>query len=102
MRTMISLFRPRVLLGFLFVSIALVLTLSAQGQPVGVGTVPAGGPVKKGKGKDGKDDRDWNEPITLPVEREAKNKIDAVNKYLQGDKTKITAKLWEDIISVLQ
>ena len=45
-----------------------------------------------------------NEPITLPVEREAKNKIDAVNKYLQGDKVKqpITAKLWDDIISVVQ
>lgn len=96
---MISLFRPRVLLGFLFVSIALVLTMSVQGQPVGVGTPAI---IKKGKGKDGKDDRDWNEPITLPVEREAKNKIDAVNKYLLGDPTKITAKLWEDIISVLQ
>ncbi len=65
-------------------------------------------PVKKVriKGKNGKDkdDRDWNEPITLPVEREAKNKIDAVNKYLQGDKVKnpITPKLWDDIISVLQ
>lgn len=96
---MLTLFRPRVFLGFLFVGIALVLTLSVQGQP-GAGTLRPGAPVKKGK--DGKDDRDWNEPITLPVEREAKNKIDAVNKYLQGDKTKITAKLWEDIISVLQ
>ena len=42
-----------------------------------------------------KDDRDWNETIHLPVEREAKNKIDAVNKYLKGSE-KITAKLWEE------
>ena len=41
-------------------------------------------------------------PSTCPVEREAKNKIDAVNKYLQGKEGTITPKLWEDIIAVLQ
>ncbi len=103
---MTSLRKTRLLLGCLFVAITLGLTLSAQGQPVP--TTPGIAPIKKGrtKGKNGKekDDRDWNEPITLPVEREAKNKIDAVNKYLQGDKVKnpITPKLWDDIISVLQ
>jgi excinuclease ABC subunit A len=52
---MISLFRPRVFLGFLFVGIALVLTLSVQGQP-GAVTPRPGVPVKKGK--DGKDKAD--------------------------------------------
>lgn len=96
---MSSLAKTRLLLGCLFVAIVLGLALSAQGQPIAPAT-----PIKKGKGKDGKDkdDRDWNEPITLPVEREAKNKIDAVNKYLTNSKEPITAKLWDDIISVLQ
>src|SRR5438045_362721 len=97
---MSSLQKTRVLLGCLFVAITLGLTLSAVGQPA----PPVALPTKKVKGKDGKekDDRDWNEPITLPVEREAKNKIDAVNKYLTNSKEPITPKLWEDIISVLQ
>jgi outer membrane protein assembly factor BamB/tetratricopeptide (TPR) repeat protein len=82
-----------------FAAIVLGLSLSAQGQPVPAVTGTPG--AKKGK-KGEKDDRDWNEAIHLPVEREAKNKIDAVNKYLQGKPEDITPKLWEDIISVLQ
>jgi outer membrane protein assembly factor BamB/tetratricopeptide (TPR) repeat protein len=90
-------FRPRVAAGLALFGAVLAVTLTADAQPrVAVtGTVPGG---KKGKEKD---DRDWNEAIFLPVEREAKNKIDAVNKYLTG-KEQITPKLWEDIISVLQ
>jgi len=92
--------RSRALVGFVFVAIVLGLTVSAQGQPVpaltGTGPVPG----KKGK-KGEKDERDWNEAIHLPVEREAKNKIDAVNKYILG-KDPVTPKLWDDIISVLQ
>jgi hypothetical protein len=72
--------RPRLFLAFVFAAIALGLTLSASGQPVPAVT-PNG---KKTKGPKDKDDRDWNETIHLPVEREAKNKIDAVNKYLNG------------------
>ncbi|HKB05666.1 MAG TPA: PQQ-binding-like beta-propeller repeat protein, partial [Gemmataceae bacterium] len=101
---MTTLPRPRLILGFAFLLAALGLTVPAGGQvAVKTAAVPGGGPVgKKGKGE--KDDRDWNEAIHLPVEREAKNKIDAVNKYLQADLTKepITPKLWEDIIAVLQ
>src|SRR5262245_4076998 len=104
MRPMTTLPRPRLILGFAFLLAALGLTVPAGGQvAVKTAAVPGGGPVgKKGKGE--KDDRDWNEAIHLPVEREAKNKIDAVNKYLQADLTKepITPKLWEDIIAVLQ
>ena len=95
--------RPRALFGLALVVATLALTLSAQGQPrPGVTVaVPVGvGPGGK-KGAKDKDDRDWNETIHLPVEREAKNKIDAVNKYILG-KEKVTPKLWEDIISVLQ
>src|SRR5947209_7488735 len=99
MRTM-SLPRTRVAFGLAFLVAILAITLSADAQ-VRVGTVaaPAGG--KKSKDGKDKDDRDWNEAIFLPVEREAKNKIDAVNKYLGGSE-KITPKLWDDIISVLQ
>jgi hypothetical protein len=82
----------------LLAAIALGLTFSAQGQPVPAKTAPGG----KKTGKGAKDDRDWNESIHLPVEREAKNKIDAVNKYLSGKEGTITPKLWEDIIAVLQ
>jgi hypothetical protein len=77
--------------------------VSAEGQTtVAVTKTVAVGPGGK-KGKE-KDERDWNEAIHLPVEREAKNKIDAVNKYLQADQKKepITPKLWDDIIAVLQ
>jgi outer membrane protein assembly factor BamB/tetratricopeptide (TPR) repeat protein len=94
--------RPRALFGLGLVVAALAITVTAQGQPrVAVTGTVAGPGGKKGKEKD---DRDWSEAIFLPVEREAKNKIDAVNKYLQGDQNKnpITPKLWEDIISVLQ
>src|SRR5262245_22226989 len=100
---MSSLRRTRILMGLAFFAITLGITLSASGQPVA--TPVPGGPAGKKKSKDGKekDDRDWNEAIHLPVEREAKNKIDAVNKYLQNqEKDPITPKLWDDIISVLQ
>src|SRR5262245_40418570 len=99
-RTMAPFRVSRAFHSFLFFAIVLGLTLSAQGQPVPATTAPLGG-GKKGKGKGEKDDRDWNEAIHLPVEREAKNKIDAVNKYILG-KEPVTPKLWDDIISVLQ
>lgn len=96
-----SLPRSRVAFGFALLVALLAVTLSADAQPrIGVTRAV---PVEPGgkKGPDEKDDRDWNEAIHLPVEREAKNKIDAVNKYLTG-KEPITPKLWDDIISVLQ
>jgi outer membrane protein assembly factor BamB/tetratricopeptide (TPR) repeat protein len=96
MRIMASYCRRHLLMGFAFAAVTLGITFSAQAQFTGA--VPAKG---TGTGTGTKDDRDWTETIHLPVEREAKNKIDAVNKYLQG-KEKITPKLWEDIISVLQ
>ena len=101
---MTSLRTPRIVLGCLLAGITLGLTLSAEGQPVPATTPRLPVKKRKSKGGNGKDERNLTEPITLPVEREAKNKIDAVNKYLQGDKVKypITPKLWEDIISVLQ
>lgn len=92
---MISLRKTRLAIGATLM--VLGLTLSAQGQPV---ALPAK-PVAKGKEKDKKDDRDWTESIHLPVMREAKAKIDAVNKYLDG-KEAISAQRWEDIIGVLQ
>ena len=92
--------RPRVAFGLALLGAVLAVTLTADAQPrVAVTTTAVGPGGKKGKEKD---DRDWNEAIFLPVEREAKNKIDAVNKYLQGKEGTITPKLWEDIISVLQ
>ena len=93
--------RRRAAFGLALLVAVLAVTLTADAQPrVAVtSTVPAGPGGKKGE-KD-KDDRDWNEAIHLPVEREAKNKIDAVNKYLTGSET-ITPKLWDDIIAVLQ
>src|SRR4051794_9873109 len=103
MRSMTTLPRPRLVLGFAFALAVLGLTVSAEGQTtVAVTKTVAVGPGGK-KGKE-KDERDWNEAIHLPVEREAKNKIDAVNKYLQADQKKepITPKLWDDIIAVLQ
>ena len=74
------------------------VSLTAQGQPPVATPVPVGG--KKTK-KGDKDDRDWTEAIHLPVLREAKSKIEAVNKYLDGKDT-ISAQRWEDIIGVLQ
>src|SRR5215218_5821795 len=89
-------------LAILVAVLAAALPADAQPRPVGTVAVPAGPGRKKGAKE--KDDRDWNEAIHLPVEREAKNKIDAVNKYLMADQAKepITPKLWEDIIAVLQ
>ena len=71
---------PRLTLGLLLAVLSVALT--AHGQPVGapVPVLPGG---KKAKGKE-KDDRDWTEAIHLPVLREAKSKIEAVNKYLDG------------------
>src|SRR5215204_4662001 len=92
--------RRRAAFGLAFLVAVLALTLHADAQPGAVRTAPAVGPGGK-KGAKEKDDRDWNEAIHLPVEREAKNKIDAVNKYLKGD-APITPKLWDDIIAVLQ
>ena len=72
---MATLPRPRLVLGFAFVLAALGLTVPAEGQPaVRVTATVAGGPAAK-KAKGEKDDRDVNEAIHLPVEREAKNKI---------------------------
>jgi outer membrane protein assembly factor BamB/tetratricopeptide (TPR) repeat protein len=92
--------QPRVFFGLALAVAFLAVSLTAQGQPRVAVTGVAVGTGTGGK-KGGKDDRDWNETIHLPVEREAKNKIDAVNKYILG-KEKVTPKLWEDIISVLQ
>lgn len=95
--------RRRAAFGLALVVAVLALTLTADAQPPGVAIkVAPSAPGKKGAKE--KDDRDWNEAIHLPVEREAKNKIDAVNKYLTADPAKepITPKLWEDIIAVLQ
>src|SRR6476469_4244264 len=102
-RTMSPLPRPRVAFGLTLLAAVVAVPLTADAQPRVAGTVavPVGPGGKKKDGKE-KDDRDWNEAIFLPVEREAKNKIDAVNKYLQGKEGTITPKLWEDIISVLQ
>ena len=87
----------RLALGLLLAVLGVALT--AHGQPVGapVPVLPGG---KKVKGKE-KDDRDWTEAIHLPVLREAKSKIEAVNKYLDGKDT-ISAQRWDDIIGVLQ
>ncbi len=90
--------RQRIIVGLFFFGATLALSWSAQGQPVGA---PSTTTAKSKDAKDKKDDRDWSESITLPVEREARNKIEAVQKYLTG-KEPITAKLWDDIISVLQ
>jgi outer membrane protein assembly factor BamB/tetratricopeptide (TPR) repeat protein len=101
MRIMAPLSRSRLVLGFVAGLAIVGITVSAHGQAVTktAGPVAVGTPGSK-KAKE-KDDRDWNEAIHLPVEREARNKIEAVNKYLQG-KDPITPKLWEDIIAVLQ
>ncbi|WP_020470292.1 outer membrane protein assembly factor BamB family protein [Zavarzinella formosa] len=93
--------RSRVLLGLTLFGATMALTISAQGQPVGIAVAPLPPGAKIDDKKSKKDDRDWNESITLPVEREAHNKIEAVQKYLTGKET-ITPKLWGDIISVLQ
>lgn len=93
--------RSRTLLGGVLFLGTLGLTISAQGQPrIEIAPVP---PLEKPapNAKDKKDDRDWTEAITLPVEREARNKIEAVQKYLNG-KEAISPKLWDDIIAVLQ
>ena len=62
--------RARAAFGFTLFFAAVGLTLVANAQPVGVAVKPAG-PPGKGKDKNGKDDRDWNEHITLPVEFDA-------------------------------
>jgi hypothetical protein len=93
-----SLRHPRAVAALALCGAVLAVTLSADAQPRVVTTTTVGPGGQKGKEKD---DRDPTEAIYLPVEREAKNKIEAVNKYLQGKET-ITPKLWEDIISVLQ
>ena len=101
---MTPLFRTRLLLGATLFGASAALTISAQGQQaIGVAQVRPGVVGKDGKADTGKkkDDRDWSEAITLPVEREARNKIEAVQKYLNG-KEPVTPKLWADIISVLQ
>ena len=90
--------RPRAAFGLALLGAVLAVTVTADAQPRAVKTATV---VPGKKGANEKDDRDWNEAIFLPVEREAKNKIDAVNKYLKGTEP-ITPKLWEDIISVLQ
>lgn len=94
--------RPRAFLGLGLAAATFAVVVSAQAQlkPQPGIALPPTVPGKDGKEK-GKDDRDWNEHITLPVEREARNKIEAVNKYLNGT-APITPKLWEDIIAVLQ
>src|SRR4051812_3713757 len=77
-RTMSPLPRPRVAFGLALLTAVLADTLSADAQPVAPPAIKVATPAA-GKKKDGKekDDRDWNEAIYLPVEREAKNKIDA-------------------------
>lgn len=90
--------RSRLFLGLGLFTVAAGITISAQGQPA------AGVPVKKEAGKADakkKDDRDWTEAITLPVDREDRNSLDAVLKYVNSKKP-VSAEDWTGVVTTLQ